>query len=75
MITGAQVRMARGYLRWSVEDLAKTAGVGISTIRRMEDADGVPQALGKNLEAGQRALEAQGVEFTNGEAPGVRLRK
>jgi hypothetical protein len=28
-----------------------------------------------NLEAIRRALEAAGVEFTNGDAPGVKLRK
>jgi hypothetical protein len=41
----------------------------------MENAKGVPSASGKNLEAVQRALERAGVEFTNGDAPGVRLKK
>ena len=29
-LTGAQVRMARAFLRWSVFELAKNANVGIS---------------------------------------------
>jgi ribosome-binding protein aMBF1 (putative translation factor) len=77
MITGSQIRMARGYLKWSVEQLAKNAEIGVSTIRRMEDVDGVPSASGKNLEAVQTALEAAGVVFVdpNGLGPGVRLRE
>ena len=75
MITGAQIRMARGDLRWSVEMLAEKANIGVSTVRRMEEVDGVPASSGRNLEAVQRALEAAGVEFTDGDSPGVRLRK
>ena len=75
MITGAQIRMARGYLNWSVAELAKRAGVGISTVRRMESFDGVPPSIALNIEAVQRTLEAEGVEFipANGGGPGVRL--
>jgi transcriptional regulator with XRE-family HTH domain len=38
-ITGAQVRMARAALRWSLAELAKRAGVGISTVQAIEGAD------------------------------------
>jgi hypothetical protein len=38
-LTGAQVRMARAFLRWSVADLAAKANVGISTVQRIEAAD------------------------------------
>ncbi len=38
-LTGAQVRMARAILRWSVSELAKKANVGISTVQRIEAAD------------------------------------
>ncbi len=61
-------------LRWSAQELATKAGVGVSTVQRMENAVGVPSASGKNLEAVQRALESAGVAFTNGGAPGVQLR-
>lgn len=43
MITGAQVRMARAFLRWSAADLAARAKVGISTVQRIEAVDGYPQ--------------------------------
>ncbi|MEA1674102.1 helix-turn-helix transcriptional regulator [Nitrospirillum sp. BR 11163] len=77
MITSDQIRAARALIRWSAEDLAARSGVGLSTIRRMETAEGIPSASGKNLAAVQKALEAAGVLFIqeNGEGPGVRLRK
>ncbi len=76
MMTGAQIRMARGYLKWSVQELASKAGVGASTVQRMEAVEGVPAASGKNLAAVQKALEAAGVRFIdeNGGGPGVRLK-
>ena len=75
MITGAQIRMARGHLKWSVEELAKRAGVGLSTIRRMESVDGAPPSTVANLQAVQRVFEVAGIEFiaANGGGPGVRL--
>ena len=75
MLTSDQIRAARALLRWSAQDLANKADIGISTVQRMENAKGVPSASGKNLEAVQRTFERAGVEFTNSEAPGVRLRK
>ena len=76
MITGSQIRMARGHLNWSTKELAGKAGVGVSTVRRMEAVDGVPPSSGTNLNAVQRALEAVGVVFVdpNGLGPGVRLK-
>lgn len=76
MITGAQIRMARAYLRWSAQELARQAGVGISTVQRMEAQDDVPSASTRNLSAVQRALEAAGIVFVdaNGLGPGVRLK-
>jgi transcriptional regulator with XRE-family HTH domain len=38
-LTGAQVRMARAFLQWSVAELAAKANVGISTVKRIEAAD------------------------------------
>jgi transcriptional regulator with XRE-family HTH domain len=38
-VTGAQVRMARAFLRWSITELASKANVGISTVQRIEAAD------------------------------------
>jgi hypothetical protein len=38
-ITGAQIRMARAFLGWSIADLAKAADVGNSTVQVVEAAD------------------------------------
>ncbi|PPQ39424.1 Helix-turn-helix domain-containing protein [Rhodoblastus acidophilus] len=77
MIHGAQIRAARALVRWSVEELAKRASVGVMTIRRAEAGDGVPSMLPNNMAAIRAALEAAGVEFIpeNGGGAGVRLRK
>lgn len=81
MITGAQIRMARGYLRWTVRDLHEKSGVGESTIKRMEEADGLPNARGNNLEAVRNAFEEAGIRFIGDReaslegGPGVRLTK
>src|ERR1700750_1491346 len=72
-ISSAQMRAARALLRWSALDLAKASKVGVATIRRAEVAEGeIPVTLA-NEAALRRALESAGVEFTNGERPGVRL--
>ena len=77
MITGAQVRAAKALIGWSGNDLAKRAGVGLSTIRRIEGCDGLLEAASiKTLQAIQKALELGGVEFIGSpeEGPGVRLK-
>ena len=76
MITGSQIRMARAHLKWTLEELAKRANVGLSTVRRMESVDGPPPSTVANLQAVQRVFEAAGIEFIpgNGGGPGVRLR-
>jgi transcriptional regulator with XRE-family HTH domain len=62
--------MARAALGWTTADLAKRARVGANTVRRFENGRPVNVS---SLTLIQQALEAAGVEFTNGEAPGVRL--
>lgn len=77
MILGSQIRMARGYLKWSVKKLSNKAGVAESTVKRMELSDGFPDARGSNIEAVYNALKSAGIEFIpeNGGGAGVRLRK
>jgi transcriptional regulator with XRE-family HTH domain len=67
-----QLRMARAAVGWGVRDLAKKAGVTANTVTRIENGADAKQST---IDALQRALEAAGVEFTNGEQPGVRLRR
>src|SRR5262245_8050668 len=77
MITGAQIRMARGYLRWSAKKLGEKAGVAESTIKRMEQDEGFPLARGANIEAVYKAFTDAGIVFVaeNGSGVGIRLRE
>jgi transcriptional regulator with XRE-family HTH domain len=65
--------MARAALDLSLSDLAEVAGVHRNTISNFETGKyaGDPKSLQKI----RKALEKAGVEFTNGDAPGVRLKK
>ncbi|MFG1328919.1 transcriptional regulator [Xanthobacter autotrophicus] len=76
MITGAQIRAARGLIRWSADALAESSKLGVATVRRAESVDGVPTITEANLAAIRAALEAAGVLFIeqNGNGPGVRLK-
>jgi transcriptional regulator with XRE-family HTH domain len=71
-MNAAQSRMARAALKLGIREAAKLAKVAPSTLSRFEAGE---QLNPRTVEAIQRALEAAGVEFTNGDAPGVRLRK
>jgi PAS domain S-box-containing protein len=73
-LTSAQVRAARGMTGLSKEELAKMAGVSISTIVRLEDSNSVVRPRHDTVMAVRRALEQAGVAFTfeAGVKPGVR---
>ena len=72
-LSGGQIRAARALLRWSTEELARQASLGLNTIKRAEAKDGKTSLTAANELAIRRACEAAGVEFTNGDQPGVRL--
>jgi ribosome-binding protein aMBF1 (putative translation factor) len=75
MITGAQIRAARGLIRWSAEILAERSKLGVATVRRAESTDGVPNLTAANVAAVQRALEDGGVEFIDDRGgTGVKLK-
>jgi transcriptional regulator with XRE-family HTH domain len=67
-----QLRMARAAVGWGVRELAEKAGVTANTVTRIENGADAKQST---MDALQRALEAVGVEFINGEQPGVRVTK
>lgn len=75
MLTADQIRAGRALVRWSARELAAKAGLSLPTIQRLEAADGVPSTSVKTLMSIKTALEEAGVEFTNGDLPGVRLRR
>jgi transcriptional regulator with XRE-family HTH domain len=76
-ITSAQIRAARALIRWTAEDLARKADLGVATIRRAEATDGLLQMTVSNLAAVRRTLEAAGIEFIfeDDGVLGVRLRR
>ena len=77
-MTGADVREARRLLGWSQWRLAIRVKVPQAVIGRYEATDYCPSAQHGNkdrLGAIRAALEQAGVEFTDGDAPGVKLRR
>lgn len=72
-MTPAQCRAARGLLDWTQDKLCGAAQVSGPTVRDFENGKVTPRRA--SLAAIQRALEDAGVEFTNGDEPGVKLRK
>jgi transcriptional regulator with XRE-family HTH domain len=84
MITGAQIRAARAFLGWTMADLNKAAGVGISTIQEVEKIDGEPRVISTHqwrsdardeaLTKIRSALEKAGITFLLETAQGVGLR-
>lgn len=69
----AHCRAARAMLNWTKPKLAEAAGLGLSTVVDFERSRRIVSA--EAVQAIRRALESAGVEFTNGDEPGVRLRK
>jgi transcriptional regulator with XRE-family HTH domain len=68
----AQCRAARALLDWSQSRLAEASKVATKTLADFERGKRVP--YDRTLEDVRSALEAAGVEFTNGGQPGVRMR-
>ena len=67
-----QCRAARSWLGLSQDDLAKVAGVSLSTVRDFEAGRRKP--IANNLAAMRHGLEAKGIRFTfaaDGETDGI----
>ena len=74
-ITSELIRAARALLRWEQRELAHASGVSLPTIKRLEDSTpGTLAAHSSTVTALRRALESAGIEFTNGNGSGVRLK-
>ncbi len=63
--------MARAALGWSVKDLARRAHISHGTVVRFENERHEPNA--STVVGIKQAFEAAGIEFSNGDAPGVKL--
>ena len=72
---GEQIRAARALLGWEQRRLAAAAGVSVETIGRLERTRGPVSTYAATAEAITKVLENAGIEFTNDDALGVRLRR
>jgi len=75
MVTPAQIRAARGLLKWTQAILAHKAALSTVTLNMIENESVAPR-MG-TLDSIQRALEQGGVEFLDeqGQGVGVRFRR
>lgn len=67
----AQCSVARAILDLSIEQLAEKAGVTADIILRIEAGASLDE---ETLAKVQAAFETEGVEFTFGDRPGVKIR-
>lgn len=73
-LTGNHLKAARALVGIDQDRLAELSGVSINTVRNMEACGDRPiGGYVRTREQVQSALEALGIEFTNGTSPGVRL--
>lgn len=63
VLTGAQLRAARGLLNLSADALAEETKVSLRTIRRAEQDTGSVQITAANAERIKSVFEAQGIIF------------
>ena len=72
----SQIRAARALLGWSQNKLARAAGIGLATLQRIEQNEGVVKGNFSTILKIQNVLEHGGIHFTDDEAGeiGVRLR-
>jgi transcriptional regulator with XRE-family HTH domain len=76
LITGNQLKAARALAGVEQLSVAQAAKVAVNTIRNMESRGPNPITSGAvTVRNVQSALESFGIEFINGDQPGVRLRK
>lgn len=70
-ITGKHIAAARALLGISQADLAEATGLASNTILMFETGQTEPR--GVTVDTLRRVLEERGIEFSNGDSPGVKL--
>ena len=74
VITSAQIRQARKLLGWEPSKLARRAKVHSLIVERAESVASEPPITAYQAALMKQALVNAGVEFTNGDEPGVKLK-
>ena len=74
MLTCAQLRGARAILRLNAIDVAKRAGVSLSTIQRAERSDGPVPMIPATADRVRGVLEDAGITLLPDEAGTIGLR-
>jgi transcriptional regulator with XRE-family HTH domain len=64
MRLSSQIRAARALLGWSQSELAHRAGVGLATLQRIEQNEGIVKGHFSTVLKIQKALEGAGIRFT-----------
>jgi transcriptional regulator with XRE-family HTH domain len=59
----SQIRAARALLGWSQGKLARVAGIGLTTLQRIEQNEGVVKGNFSTVLKIQKALEQAGIHF------------
>jgi transcriptional regulator with XRE-family HTH domain len=63
----SQIRAARALLGWSQDKLARIAGIGLTTLQRVEQNEGLVKGNFSTVLKIQNALEEAGIIFTDNE--------
>jgi transcriptional regulator with XRE-family HTH domain len=74
LVMTRQIKAARSLIGWEQYQLARSSGVAISTVRRLEGLNGAIGARHRTIEKIRKAFESAGVEFIGDPNPGVRLK-
>jgi transcriptional regulator with XRE-family HTH domain len=68
-----QIRAARALLGWRQDELAKAARIGLATLQRIEQQEGIVRGNFSTVLKIQNALEQAGVRFSDNGEIGVWL--
>lgn len=74
VVTGAQLRAARGLLNMSVSDLSERTGLAINTIRKAERTNGPPEVTVASVRLLVSTLADLGVIFIPADTLGAGVR-
>ena len=62
-ITSGQIRMARTYLRWTIDDLSKKTDIPWARLQNIEKSDDLDDSLNERLIVIKKVFEDNGIFF------------